>query len=59
MLIYDKSWVKFVNKYRQACKGVRKNVLQKTNIGLDETENKMTLDSIIVPKDLNSVIFHQ
>lgn len=59
MLIYDKSRVEFVDKYRRACKGVRKNILQKTKVGLDETENKMILDSIIVPKALCSVIFHQ
>lgn len=59
MLIYDKSRVKFVSKYRGACRGVRKNVSQETKVGLDETENKMILDSIIVLKDLNSVVFHQ
>lgn len=40
MLIYDKSQVKFVDEYRQACKGVRKSVLWKTKVGSDETEKK-------------------
>lgn len=59
MLIYDKPRVKFVDKYRRACRGVRENILQKTKVGLDETEDKMILDSTILPKDLNSVTLHQ
>lgn len=59
MLIYNTSQVKFVKKYRRACREEKKNVFLKTKVGLDETENRMILDSIIVLKDLNSVFFYQ
>lgn len=58
MLIYDQSQGEFVDEYRRASKGVSKNVLQETKVGFDETENKMVVEGVVVPKHLYSVVFH-